>query len=60
MVCMEMPTLNLPAFTLAMSAVLSCTVSTEAAFSPLGPCPTIDLGPIEPAGSPVTHCARAS
>jgi hypothetical protein len=57
MVCIEMPTLNLPALILAMSASVSFTASTEAAFSPFGPCPTIVFGPIDPAGRLVTHCA---
>ena len=42
---MVMPTLKLPALTLAASSGFSWRTSTEDAFSPLGPCPMMVFGP---------------
>src|SRR3984885_4141210 len=55
-----MPTLKWPAFTFSASASLSFTSSTEAAFSPCGPWPTIDVGPSVARSTPLTQEAGTS
>src|ERR1700728_892665 len=59
-VCMEMPTLKWPAFTFSASASLSFSTSTEAAFSPCGPCPTIEVDPSVARSTPLTQLAGTS
>src|SRR6204780_339986 len=59
-VCIEMPTLKWPAFTFSASASLSFTSSTEAAFSPCGPWPTIDVGPSVARSTLLTQLAGAA
>src|ERR1700678_3800059 len=59
-VCMEMPTLKWPAFTFSASASLSFSSSTDAAFSPCGPWPTMEVGPSVARSTPLTQLAGTS
>ncbi|WP_461318219.1 hypothetical protein [Bradyrhizobium barranii] len=59
-VCMEMPTLKFFSLILAASASDSASTSGEAAFSPWGPWPTIDLGPSFARSTPLTQVAGTS
>src|SRR5580704_9483597 len=59
-VCIEMPTLKWPALTFSASESLSFNSSTEAAFSPCGPWPTIEVGPSVARSTPLTQLAAAS
>src|ERR1700722_13785926 len=59
-VCIEMPTLKWPAFTFSASASLSFSISTDAAFSPCGPWPTIEVGPSVARSTPLTQLAGTS
>src|ERR1700733_14838763 len=55
-----MPTLKWPAFTFSASASLSLSTSGEAAFSPCGPWPTIEVGPRVARSTPLTQEAGTS
>src|SRR5580692_3149332 len=55
-----MPTLKWPAFTFSASESLSFSSSTDAAFSPCGPWPTIEVGPSVARSTPLTQLAGAS
>src|ERR1700691_4699036 len=57
---MDMPTLKWPAFTFSASASLSFSSSTDAAFSPCGPWPTIEVGPSVARSTPLTQLVGTS
>src|SRR5271156_2532631 len=59
-VCIEMPTLKWPALILPASASVSLRSSGDAAFSPCGPWPTIDVGPSVARSTPLTQEAGTS
>src|SRR5277367_5496700 len=59
-VCIEMPTLKWPALILAPSASVSLRSSGDAAFSPCGPWPTIEVGPSVARSTPLTQEAGTS
>src|SRR6202035_5241633 len=59
-VCIETPTLKWPPFTFSASASLSFSMSTDAAVSPCGPWPTIEVGPSVARSTPLTQLAGTS